>query len=337
MRNATRIVFNAYLARIAALNGVEDATKQFNADPSVQQTLEDRIQESSKFLSQINVIGVQDQQGQKLGLGVTGPASARTNTDNGPRLTRDLTSIDPNGYNCVQTNFDTHIKFAQLDAWAKFDDFQQSISNARVIRQQLDRIMIGFNGTSIAADTNITNNPLLQDVNKGWLQQYREHAPDRVMHEGVQGSGKITVGAGGDYGNLDALVYDLCELLDPWYRDDTRLVALVSRDLLHDKYFPLVNTSDKATEKVAADTILSTKRLGGLPAVRVPYFVPGGVMVTAYENLSLYWQEGARRSHAVEKPERSRIEFYESSNDAYVVEDYGFGAMAENIQMVEGE
>lgn len=337
MRNPTRLVFSRYLARIAELNGVEDATKQFNADPSVQQTLEDKIQESSQLLTRINVIGVEEQQGQKLGLGVTGPASARTNTDNNPRTTRDLTSIDPNGYNCVQTNFDTHIKYSQLDAWAKFPDFQQRITNARITRQQLDRIMIGFNGTTIAADTNIANNPLLQDVNKGWLQHYRENAPARVMKEVVADSGKITVGPGGDYGNLDALVYDLRELLDPWYRDDTRLVAMVGSGLLHDKYFPLVNTSDKATEKVAVDTIMSSKRLGGLPAATVPFFIPGGVMITAFENLSLYWQTGARRSHVKEAPERSRVEFYESSNDAYVVEDYGFGAVAENIQIVEGQ
>jgi P2 family phage major capsid protein len=337
MRNPTRIVFNSYLARLAELNGVEDATKQFSVDPSVQQTLETKIQESSQFLTRINMVGVQEQQGSKLGLGVAGPASSRTNTDNGPRVTRDLTSIDPNGYNCVQTNFDTHIKYSQLDAWAKFKDFQIRVTGVRVTRQQLDRIMIGFNGTSIAADTNITTNPLLQDVNKGWLQHYRENAPDRVMKEIVQGSGKITIGVGGDYGNLDALVYDMRQLLDPWYRDDTRLVAMVGSGLLHDKYFPLVNTSDKATEKVAVDTIMSTKRLGGLPAVTVPFFIPGGVLITAYENLSLYWQEGARRSHVKEAPERSRIEFYESSNDAYVVEDYGFGALAENIELTEAE
>ena len=48
-------------------------------------------------------------------------------------------------------------------------------------RQALDRIMIGFNGTSIAKDTDIVANPLLQDVNKGWLQKQREENPSRVL------------------------------------------------------------------------------------------------------------------------------------------------------------
>ena len=57
-------------------------------------------------------------------------------------------------------------------------------------------------------------------------------------------------------------------------------------------------------------------------------------MVTTFDNLSIYWQEGARRRNLKDAPERDRIENYESSNDAYVVEDYGRGAMAENIVLI---
>ena len=35
----------------------------------------------------------------------------------------------------------------------------------------------------------------------------------------------------------------------------------------------------------------------------------------------------------VDKPEKDRIEFFESSNDAYVVEDYGMCALVENIEV----
>jgi P2 family phage major capsid protein len=337
MRNATRTLFSGYLARQAELNGIADASVKFSAAPSVQQTLETRIQESSDFLTRINVIGVQDKAGEKIGLGVSGPASGRTNTSGGAeRSTRDLTTLNTDGYDCQKTNFDTHIPYALLDSWAKFPDFQVRITNARIRRQQLDRIMIGFNGTSIAATTDLDANPLLQDVNKGWLQKCREQAPAHVMKEVVAASGKIEVGPGGDYGNLDALVFDMIQLLDPWYQEDPRLVAIVGSGLLHDKYFPIVNTSDKATEKVAADVIMSTKRLGGRPAFSVPYFPPGKVLLTAFENLSLYWQEGARRNHIQDAPKRDRIEFYESSNDDYVVEDYGFVALAENIEIVTG-
>ena len=191
--------------------------------------------------------------------------------------------------------------------------------------------MIGFNGVSIAAETNITTNPLLQDVNKGWLQHYRDNASERVMSEGAT-TGKLQIGTGGDYKNLDALVYDMVSsLIDPWFREDPNLVVILGRKLLSDKYFPLINSDNKPTETLAADIVISQKRVGGLPAAAVPFFPETGIFVTTYDNLSLYWQETGRRRHLKDAPERDRIENYESSNDAYVVEDYGRGAMAENI------
>ncbi|HWX02513.1 P2 family phage major capsid protein, partial [Collimonas sp.] len=112
---------------------------------------------------------------------------------------------------------------------------------------------------------------------------------------------------------------------------DTGLVVIVSRNLMHDKYFPLVNTKQAPTETLAADIVISQKRIGGLPAIAVPFFPDNTIFTTRLDNLSIYWQESARRRRVVEKPERDRIENYESSNDAYVVEDLGLGAVLENI------
>ncbi|MNV29216.1 Phage major capsid protein, P2 family [compost metagenome] len=333
MRQTTRTLFTGYMGHVAQLNGIEDAGKSFNVTTPVQLTMEEMIQESSAFLKLINILPVTDQVGQKVGLGVSGPAASRTDTASKSRQTRDLTKMDPNGYQCVQTNFDTHIKYVMLDAWARFKDFQLRIRNAIITRQALDRIMIGFNGKNAALDTDISANPMLEDVNKGWLQHMRERAPERVLRTGKDG-GKVLIGKGGDYRDLDAAVFDLSALLDPWFHGDTQLVALVSRDTLHDKYFPLVNSGDKATEKLASDIIISQKRLGGVQAVAVPYMPVGTVLLTRYDNLSIYPQEGARRRHIKEAPERDRVEFYESSNDAYVIEDFGCAALLENIELL---
>lgn len=333
MRNESRIAFEKYTARVAQLNGVNDATKTFSVEPSVQQTLETKIQESSEFLGMINIQGRRELKGEKLGLSVTGPIAARTNVANGPRKTRDVTDIDADGYECRFTEFDTHLTYAKIDAWAKFPDFQAKIRDAIIRQQALDRIMIGFNGISIAPQTDRATNPLLQDVNKGWLQKYREKAPARVMTSGDVAN-KIRVGVNGDYANLDALVYDAVnELIDPWHRDNTSLVAICGRKLMSDKYFPLINKDNVPTETIALDMLISQKRLGGQQAVRVPFFPDGKIFITSLENLSLYWQEGARRRHIKEAPEYNRIENYESSNDDYVIEDYGFGCLIENIEL----
>jgi hypothetical protein len=63
----------------------------------------------------------------------------------------------------------------------------------------------------------------------------------------------------------------------------------------------------------------------------VPFFPANSMLITPLENLSLYWQEGTRRRTIVDNAKRDRIENYESSNDAYVVEDYGAGCLIENI------
>jgi P2 family phage major capsid protein len=335
MRNETRVLYRAYLERIAKLNAIADATEKFAVAPSVQQTLERRMQETSEFLKTINMILVLDQEGEKIGVGATGPIAGTTNTAAQDRQTTDISALDSNKYRCEQTNWDSHVPYARLDAWARHPEFETFLRDAFIVRQALDRIMCGFNGTSRAATSNKAANPLLQDVNKGWLQHYREQAPERVMHEVAAGSNLIKIGAGEKYKNIDALVVDLVnQMVDPWHQERTDLVAVVGRELLDDKYFPLVNQTQAPTETLAADIVISQKRVGGLPAVRVPFFPAGKVFVTPLKNLSIYTQEGSRRRTVTDNPKRDRIENYESANDAYVVEDFGAGAVAENITLV---
>ena len=337
MRNDTRVKFNAYMSQIATLNSVDDVTKKFTVSPSVQQTLESKMQESSDFLSKINMMPVTEQEGEKLGLGIAGTIAGTTDTTSQDREPVNQLDLTGNTYRCEQTNFDTALRYSVIDAWAKFPDFQTRLRDQILKRQALDRIMIGFNGTSRAATSNRATNPLLQDVNKGWLQQIRANSPENWLKEIAAASGKIQIGsavtAANGYKNLDALVFDMVgDLIEPWYQDDTELVVLCGRALLQDKYFPIVNATQAPTEQIAADMIIGQKRLGNLPAVRVPFFPANALMITRLDNLSLYWQEGSRRRTIVENAKRDQIENYESSNDAYVIEDYDCVAFAENIQ-----
>lgn len=340
MRNETRQKFNALITRIATLNGVESVDKNFTVSPSVQQTLEAKIQQSSAFLSKINMVPVQDQEGEKLGLGVLGTIAGRTKTSDGnPRKPRNVADMSKGGYRCVQTNFDTAFPYPQLDMWAKFKNFQQLLSNAIIKQQALDRIMIGFNGVSIAANTDRAANPRLQDVNKGWLQKYREEAPERVMKEVKPGSGVVKVGESvpkeEGYKTLDSMVFDAVNgLIDEVFAENPDLVVIVGRDLLADKYFPILEDS-KATEQLAADLVISQKRIGNLPAVRAPFFPTGKMLITPLSNLSLYYQEGARRRHLKEEPDYDRAADYQSSNEDYVVEVYAAGCLIENIEVIK--
>ena len=335
MRNQTRQKYNTITAELAKINHVQSVGEKFTVEPSVQQRLEERIQQSSDFLSKINIHLVTEQSGQAVGLGISRPIASRTNTNQADRQAADPTELDGRAYFCRQTNFDTAIKYAKLDQWAKFANFYERFRSVIIKRQALDRIMIGFNGTSIAENTNMSSNPKLQDVNKGWLQKMREENASRVLKEGTPSSGKIKIGHAGDYRNLDALVFDMTHnLINEVHQDNPDLVVITSRKLMADKYFPLINQTQDNSEKLAADMIISQKRMGNLPVVAVPFCPENALLITTFDNLSIYVQEGARRRHLIDNPKRDQIENYESSNEDYFIEDLGLAAMAENIEIL---
>ncbi|QHP81456.1 phage major capsid protein, P2 family [Pectobacterium odoriferum] len=342
MRKETRFKFNAYMTQLAALNGVEVETlsKKFSVEPSVTQALMEVVQESSDFLTRINIVPVAELTGEKIGLGVSGSVASTTDTSSGDeRETADLLSLEARQYKCEQMNFDFHIRYNTLDLWARFQDFQLRLRNAIAKRQSLDYIMAGWHGVKRAATSDRAKNPLLQDVAVGWLQKYRNESAKRVMgrvvaEDGTVISEQIRVGENGDYESLDALVMDATNtMIDEWHQEDPDLVVICGRQLLSDKYFPLVNKQQENSEILAADVIVSQKRIGNLPAVRVPYFPANALMVNRLDNLSIYYMDDSHRRHIEEVAKRDRIENYESIKQDYVVEDYGCGCVIENIQL----
>ncbi|WP_265693750.1 phage major capsid protein, P2 family [Providencia rustigianii] len=347
MRKETKVKFNGYMTRLGEIYGVqpqEFAASKVEITPSAAQKLESKIQLSAVFLTKINIVPVKDQVGEKIGIGIGSTVAGTTDTTKQDREPTDPTQLAKQGYHCRQTNFDTAIRYEKLDMWAMFEDFQRRIRDAIIQRQALDRIMIGFNGTSRAATSDRKVNKLLQDVNVGWLHKIRLEAPDHVLGSSTdKDTNKITpepikVGIGEDYENLDALVMQAVDhAISEVYADDTDLVVICGRSLLADKYFPIVNRDQANTEALAADVIISQKRLGGLPAVRVPYFPKNGMLITRLDNLSIYWQIESRRRQVVDNAKRDRIENYESVNEDYIIEDYDCVALIENIELIKGK
>ncbi|HFK8051574.1 TPA: P2 family phage major capsid protein, partial [Escherichia coli] len=187
MSDITRNKLGCYMAQQASLNNipVSALVSRFTVEPSVQQRFENASKESTEFTKRINVIGVTDQKGEKILLDTTGPI-ARTNTSydgTKRRNPNNVVDLKNRKYQCEQVNYDTFISYPQLDAWSAHPDFQSRIS-AQIARQvALDRIMIGFNGTSHADESNFSTNKLLQDVNVGWLEHIRTDASERVMND----------------------------------------------------------------------------------------------------------------------------------------------------------
>ncbi|UCV02284.1 phage major capsid protein, P2 family [Dechloromonas denitrificans] len=342
MNNETRELFNAYVDEIAKLNGVPDASKKFTVSPTIEQKLEKRVQESSGFLMNVNSYPVDELSGEKIGISVGTTIASRTDTTQSDRIPNDPQALDSNLYECKKTDFDTAIRYQTIDTWAKFKDFQTKLRDAIVEQQGRDRLMIGLNGTSAAANTNRALNPLLQDVNIGWLKKLQLESAARYMDQGAA-AGSVKVGPGGDYENMDLLIYDMrSNLLAPWFARDNSFIAMCTSDLLDEKYFPLIATHGTTpTESNELDKMLSAKKLGGLAVAEVPFFPARTVFISRLgknggSNLSIYWQNGSRRRTIFDNAKRDRIENYESVNEAYVIEDLSAACAAVNIKLPNG-
>ena len=319
---------------IAETYGVDLATKMFSVDPTIAQELNDAITAKSDFLGRINVIPVTEIKGQKVFIGVSGPVTGRTNTNSKDREAKDASALDQTTYELSSTESDVGMPYAKIDAWAKFPDFHQRYSAAVQKQIALDRIMVGFHGTHAAPQTDIAQYPMLQDVNKGWLQQAREQIPAQVLKEGKV-AGKVTLGAGGDYANLDALVHDTKQLVDERLRDAGDLIAIIGTDLLAaDKAKLYSKQGDTPTEKERIEEAQVIATYGGLPSFSVPFFPVNGVVVTSWDNLSIYFQDSSWRKQTIDNPKRSRVEDYNSRNEGYVIEQLEKIALTENVELV---
>lgn len=315
--------------------GVDLVTRHFSVDPSITQELNDAITAKADFLERINVIPVSEIKGEKVFIGTNGPVTGRTNTKTTDREAKDASGLDNNLYELHDTQSDVGLPYAKVDAWAKFPDFHQRYSAAVQKQIALDRIMIGFHGTHVAVQTDIALYPLLQDVNIGWLQILRTQVPHQVLAEGKV-AGKIVIGTDGDYANLDAAVHDAKQLVDERLREGGDLVAIIGSDLLGaDKAKLYSKQADTPTEKERIELAQVIATYGGLPAFSVPNFPVDAILVTSFDNLSIYYQDSSWRKQSVDNPKRSRTEDYNSRNEGYVVEQLEKAGLMENVEVAK--
>jgi hypothetical protein len=106
---------------------------------------------------------------------------------------------------------------------------------------------------------------------------------------------------------------------------------------------PLSDTIDggkSTSDQMTTDIVMSAKQIGGRPAVIVPFFPEGTMLVTPLGqpgapdsgNLSIYYQEGSRRRYIKDEPQNmAALVDYNSVNEGYVIESTDYAVMAENI------
>lgn len=321
MKTKTTQIFNALMLAMATSYSVQSMSQQFTVEPTTEQKLYDEVYESVEFLKMINTEMVDDLVGQSVVMGVDGGITGRAGveTDNTERQTKDVSALNNREYRCYPVECDVHLGWSKMDAWAKFPDFHKRYRGHVKQAIALDIIKIGWNGTSAANITDYANNPMLQDVNIGWLQLVRRDAPERAFSEGDT-AGQIRIGKGGDYENLDQAVHDLLQAIPEHKR--ANMVAIIGDELVahdKDKLYAVQAHTPSEKGKIELEQVIGT--YGGLKAFKVPFFPSRGIVVTSFDNLSHYIQTGSTRTHIENNHKKKRVEDYQSRNDCFYIED----------------
>ncbi len=315
-----------YKKQVARLNGCEDFSAAFEVLPAIEQELVLAYKQQTDFLERINVQLVKGGHGQKLQLGSGRTAASTTDTRIQPRRPTTLGEIEGvDDYLCTQTDFDIAYDYNVIDNWGYLPDFQLRLSALAVKTVAQDRQRIGFNGTHRAKTSNSSIYPMLQDVNVGWLEKMRTYNSERHMDG-------LNIGPSHDAKNLDAAVQMALDgMIGEQFRDSDDLVVITSRGMVSDKYTGLINQNHSPTEQAAANILFQKKELGTLPVDTPAFFPANTILITSYDNLSIYQQRGTLRRHIRDEPEWNRTTDYQSVNECYVVEDYAKAVLIENI------
>ncbi len=350
-------------ASIGKIYNISDTTETFAIEPTMDQRIEQKLSEAVDFLGLINVFPVEQLQGAVLGMFAPTMIGSTMSTGNNPdgtpkrRLPKDVSGLDSRQYQLFENLFDTMMPWEKLDLWAKFPNFAALYSAAVAKAIGHTRMSIGFNGLSHAATSDSVNNPLGQDINVGWLQQLRLTRPSHVMGRALAGPAgsqtatgaavPVNIGPAQPHKNIDSLVMDMISGLPTWAQNSPDLEVIMSRNMLNDKYFGLVNRplsatldggamlADDVIAAAAASTSNGKGSVAGRPVCTPAFFPDHTILVSPLKNLSIYYQTGGRRRYIRDEPEfRRGLVDYNSSNEGYVIELTDFAVMAENITAV---
>ena len=319
MKPQTRARFEReVLQPLAQGYGVGSVRESFAIEPSVSQRLNDKIVEQSTFLGQINIVPVDEIKGENILGYAKEPVTSRTDTTTptGERKPKDVLGLGKYEYELKKTDSDVLIRYSTIDSWAKFPDLADRYS--RYVQERIagDRELIGWYGVDWADNTDLATYPLLEDVNKGWLQYMRENLPANILEEGGT-PGEIRIGLNGDYSCLDVAVNDLLEGIPYYLQKD--LVALIGRDLIsRERAILFEAVQGTPTEKQAMDSF--SQKYGNLPWQTPSFFPARGLVITPLANLSIYHQDSSWRRKLEDNAKKDQYEDYLSRNEGYVVE-----------------
>lgn len=305
--------------------GADSSLSVIDFQPEHEEKLFNNLKKNS-FLGLINIIKTKNRVGDCFGIQLPIPNS--TNTDLHERTAEKSYISPPHKFNCEQVNIDSYIRDEKLNALAGYldKDFIETLDFYLDKQTILGLLMVGFNGEKRADLSDHKAHKLAQDVKQGWLSKIRKNSVDKIITAPKVGNGQ-------QYKNINALIKDALEKIGDPIKNKGDLVAICGRNVIAD-HPVIIEYNDLDTEKTALLT-LSQKLIGGLRAVNAPYFPESSVLITSFDNLSLFVQTGTIRRIFKTVPELDRTENYFSMVIDFIVEDYNACALIENIEFTD--
>lgn len=318
-----RTLLNTYLTGKASSGSVEDVFYQHEINAVEANQIKVIQGESIEMLKHINIFHVESPEGVSASLSSSSRLASRVDTEKTGRKAREAL-VHGQKYHCEKTDYDLLAPYRLLDLWATngTKDFNKKLDALFYNLLGEDMLTIGWYGVEAAKTTNIEKNPMLQDVNIGWLHKIRTQAPERVTdYFQVEKS----------YSGIECAVNHALGLMDKSHKHDNKNVVILDPDLLSEDLKDKSKSADEKTlQELVLSRILTTGKIAGLPFYKAPSFPAGKILVTKLENLSIYIQ-GQRRFFR-DEPHLDQIAQYFSQAESYVVEDYSHCGLINNLE-----
>lgn len=327
--NALSKAIKQYQIDLAKSYGVEDTKEMFDVTPPKEVKLKESIISGSEFLQKINVLDVDQTEGTAVTVGQDHMATGRASTG---RFQGGDVGLKGNEYKLQETDSIIKMTWVQQAAWInagsqnQFNKLVTSYANKQIAA---DIVKVGWNGIAAARPTDPATYPLGQDVNEGWQAHVERLAPEQIVKDDGAG-GEIyfdpegTTNLAGEplytYKTLDSMASDLINnVLAEQHMEAPDLVVLVGRELIAAAQYKLYNDADTPSEHNDAQKL--AKSIAGRPAYVPAYFPGKRMVVTSFNNLSVYNQRGSKRRKIKDNDDMARMESTYWRMEDYMVED----------------
>ncbi|NOI31888.1 P2 family phage major capsid protein [Vibrio coralliilyticus] len=339
MQIVTRNKFNAYKDEKQKKYNTHDKDGTFNVDESLATQEVDSIRQTDEFLSRINLVTVPQLTGESIGLGSGKLIAARVDTlRGGTRKPRKIKPEASMNYECQQVNFDSAISFETMDAYAHQEDFYECLEREIRKHSNLDLIRVGFFGKEAADNSDAAQYPNGEDVSKGWIQALRDNREASILGSPDQ---DIQIGEGGQYASVNEAVCAVKDKIAARHRDVNDLIVLLGSDLVaYDRASFYQKQIDPKQPVHQIELRQIKESYGAMPAFMPSCFPARGIMVTSFDNLSIYFLEYAfRRSFGKRNDSLNVLENLESASLAYIIEQLDKAAAIEfeSVKLKKGD